>query len=54
ASINYGDMYAAHPEETRLAVLMMVGIGCYALPDSEGGRFPRELMGVLEDMIEDR
>ncbi|KAH9300434.1 hypothetical protein KI387_003637, partial [Taxus chinensis] len=40
ASIGYGDMYRAHRHETRLAVLMMVGITCFALPDSEGGRFP--------------
>ncbi|KAH9312014.1 hypothetical protein KI387_027049, partial [Taxus chinensis] len=43
-SIVYGDMYRAHRHETRLAVLMMIRISCFALPDSEGGRFPRVLM----------
>ncbi|KAH9321140.1 hypothetical protein KI387_015779, partial [Taxus chinensis] len=54
ASLVYGALYAAHPQETQLAVLMMVTVGCYALPDSEGGRFFRGLMRVLRDMIEDR
>ncbi|KAH9303135.1 hypothetical protein KI387_014718, partial [Taxus chinensis] len=53
ASIGYGDMYRAHRHETRLAVLMMIGITCFALPDSEGGRFPRALMGVLLEMVEE-
>ncbi|KAH9322296.1 hypothetical protein KI387_016935, partial [Taxus chinensis] len=35
-SIAYGDMYRAHRHETRLAVLMMIGITCFALPESEG------------------
>ncbi|KAH9315803.1 hypothetical protein KI387_024430, partial [Taxus chinensis] len=46
-------MYRADRHETRLAVLMMIGITCFTLPDSEGGRFPRALMGVLLEMIEE-
>ncbi|KAH9320983.1 hypothetical protein KI387_015622, partial [Taxus chinensis] len=53
ASIGYGDMYRAHRHETRLAVLMMIGITCFALSDLEGDRFPRALMGVLLEMIEE-
>ncbi|KAH9301381.1 hypothetical protein KI387_012964, partial [Taxus chinensis] len=53
ASIRYGDMYHAHRHETRLAVLMMIGITYFALPDSEGGRFPQALMGVLLEMVEE-
>ncbi|KAH9327802.1 hypothetical protein KI387_043736 [Taxus chinensis] len=45
-------MYAAHPEETRLAVILMIAVGYYALPRAEGGRFPKALMCVIWEMIE--
>ena len=45
-------MYAVHPEETRLAVLLMIAVGYYALPRAEGGRFPKALMCVIWEMIE--
>ncbi|KAH9287719.1 hypothetical protein KI387_031836, partial [Taxus chinensis] len=53
-SLVYRMMYVAHPHETWLSVLMMVTVGCYAQPDSEDSHFPRGLMGVLQDMIEER
>ncbi|KAH9309078.1 hypothetical protein KI387_036989, partial [Taxus chinensis] len=32
---------------------MMIGITCFTLPDSEGGYFPRDFMGVLHEMVEE-
>ncbi|KAH9327840.1 hypothetical protein KI387_043774 [Taxus chinensis] len=47
-SFTYGVMYAAHPEETRLAVILMIVVGYYALPGGQkGGRFPKALMCVI-------
>ncbi|KAH9300773.1 hypothetical protein KI387_012356, partial [Taxus chinensis] len=46
-------MYRAHRQETRLVVLMMIGITYFALPDLEGGCLPRDLMGVLHEMVEE-
>ncbi|KAH9309788.1 hypothetical protein KI387_037699, partial [Taxus chinensis] len=45
-------MYAAHPEATRLAVVLMIAVGYYALPRADGGRFPKALMSVIWEMIE--
>ncbi|KAH9331971.1 hypothetical protein KI387_004079, partial [Taxus chinensis] len=45
ASIAYRDMYRAHRYETWLAMLMMISITCFTLPDIEGGCFPWALMG---------
>ncbi|KAH9287865.1 hypothetical protein KI387_031982, partial [Taxus chinensis] len=41
-----------HPEETRLAVILMIAVGYYALPRADGGRFPKALMCVIWEMIE--
>ncbi|KAH9301369.1 hypothetical protein KI387_012952, partial [Taxus chinensis] len=53
ASIGYGEMYHAHRRETRVAMLMMVGITCFDLLESEGGHFSWALMGVLQEMVEE-
>ncbi|KAH9325495.1 hypothetical protein KI387_005673, partial [Taxus chinensis] len=45
ASIGYGDMYRAHRHETRLAVLMMIGVTCFALPGFRGRPLPTGIDG---------
>ncbi|KAH9310115.1 hypothetical protein KI387_038026, partial [Taxus chinensis] len=51
-TFTYGIMYATHLEATRLAVVLMIVVGYYALPRVGGGRFPKALMCIIWEMIE--